>query len=63
MKLDKCGKIKSKNSINQIKIMLDKRKVLENGNSMKMKIKCYIEPKNRTTTQNSMTINARKIGM
>ena len=28
--------------------MLDKRKVLENVNSMKMKIKCYIEPKNRT---------------
>ena len=62
MKLDKCEKIKSKNSINQQKIMLDKRKVLENGNSIKMKIKCYIEPKNRTTLRSiQFTINGYKI--
>ena len=61
-KLDKCEKIKSKNSTNQKRIMLGKRKVLENGISIKMTIKCYIEPKNRTTLRSiQLTINGYQI--
>ena len=41
---------------------MKKRIVLENGNSIKMKIKCYIEPKNRTTLRSiQFAINGYQI--